>query len=212
LGLAARIGDQKMVKLLLTKKADPNLADDRGYTPLYEAILKDNRDMVKFLIENKADPNALIKSFYGNFTPLMNANDPAVVRLLIEKGACVNEQNEQGATALMLLVGERTGIVGGGMSRLRGFPKDEDKLAIIKILLESGAQINLKDHKGKTALDYATSKLKKDQRRAEKARKNRNVKKAEQFEKELPLDNKIIELLKEAGAKEGRELRDKGEL
>lgn len=47
---------QKCVEVLLELKADPNLCDDSGVSPLMHAVIDNNRAMASLLIEHGADP------------------------------------------------------------------------------------------------------------------------------------------------------------
>lgn len=56
------------VKLLLIHKADPNMINSEGISPLHIAVLKGNINIIKVLLDNKANPNLQSRSF--NQTPL----------------------------------------------------------------------------------------------------------------------------------------------
>ncbi|KAK0748858.1 ankyrin repeat-containing domain protein [Apiosordaria backusii] len=56
---AAKIGDVKMIRLLLYRKADPQLPDEDDMTPLYWAAKKGHVDAVCLLIDAGADPYKL---------------------------------------------------------------------------------------------------------------------------------------------------------
>lgn len=51
-----------VAKELLLAGADPNIADNYGYTPLHAATLNCNPGLVELLLKNKADPSARDKS------------------------------------------------------------------------------------------------------------------------------------------------------
>ena len=56
------------VELLLIHKADPNMSNSEGISPLHIAVLKGNINIIKVLLDNKANPNLPSRSF--NQTPL----------------------------------------------------------------------------------------------------------------------------------------------
>jgi ankyrin repeat protein len=56
--LAAYHGHADTVRALLARGADPDLANDRGQTPLAGAVFKKEREVVKALLEAGADPYA----------------------------------------------------------------------------------------------------------------------------------------------------------
>ncbi|KAF2515825.1 ankyrin repeat domain-containing protein [Flavobacterium salilacus subsp. salilacus] len=54
LAAAAVKGDINMAKVLLENKADPNIADPLGVTPLVYAVQFENTELIKLLLEYKA--------------------------------------------------------------------------------------------------------------------------------------------------------------
>ena len=75
-----------------------------------------------------------------------------IVELLLERGANINAQNENGKTALMLSIRD-TGIVDGFFSYfLKSSPRCID---VLTFLLDKGADLNIQDVNGNTALVYA---------------------------------------------------------
>jgi ankyrin repeat protein len=109
--IAAQFGHLDCVDLLLEKGADVKFASESG-NALHFAAFKDHKAIGGLLIERGADVNATgkrISSFRNDpgFTPLMYAamterNDPALVQLLIDRGANVNARTSSGETALSL--------------------------------------------------------------------------------------------------------------
>ena len=82
-------------------------------------------------------------------TALMSAcnyGELETARLLLDKGADANAQTEKGITALMLAAGGVTPA----------------NLKVVELLVSKGAQINLTDGLGKTAIDWAERKGRKD--------------------------------------------------
>lgn len=65
-------GNSSVVKLLLERKADPNLADQDGCTPLMQAAANGEESSVTLLLEMKADPTQTSKE---GFTALSLAQD-----------------------------------------------------------------------------------------------------------------------------------------
>jgi ankyrin repeat protein len=90
----------KMVQLLIAHGADVNLRGITGTTPLYWAVLRDQKDDEKFLLDHGADPN--LTNAFGD-TPLICAVQLgylSLVQPLVEKGADVNAQNQSLMRAL----------------------------------------------------------------------------------------------------------------
>jgi ankyrin repeat protein len=75
---AAKEGNLKLVKELVSKGADVNAKDKYGRTPLHYAAKEGHLDVVKFLVSKGADVNA--KDEKGN-TPL-DAATPEVAEYL----------------------------------------------------------------------------------------------------------------------------------
>ena len=119
-------------------KDDPDFINRKnkdGYTPLILACYSGNIEVVRYLVEHSKDLNGGSK--YG--TPLMAASVKGyekIVALLIEKGADVNATDPNGTTALHYAI-------------IFNFDNVAKQLAIAK------ANPNLKDNRGKTAIDYA---------------------------------------------------------
>jgi ankyrin repeat protein len=101
LALAVFASDHsKMIQLLVEHGADVNLRGITGTTPLYWAILRDQKDDEKFLLEHGADPN--LANMFGD-TPLICAiqlSYLSLVQPLVDKGADVNAQNQSQMRAL----------------------------------------------------------------------------------------------------------------
>ena len=155
------------------------------FSPLFSAISLHNRQALNILLEN----NVNINEFVNNFTPLMlvcKDKLKEIVKLLIEKGAKINEQNESGDNALILATtnSDKTLVeilLGAGadvnLKNKKGTTPliiscDVDNLEIAKLLLDKGADVNVSTDQGDTPLISACN--------------NRNI--------------KLVELLIESGA------------
>ena len=58
---AAHNGSYLLTDLLLSKKANVEVKDCGGFTPLIWACYKNHPEVIKLLIQNGADPNAQCK-------------------------------------------------------------------------------------------------------------------------------------------------------
>ena len=96
---AIRNGDVAFVKAHLTK-AEIEVRDGRGATPLMHAAAFGNLETLKLLLDAGADVNA--RNDFDATALLWAARDPEKARLLIEHGADVNAQSKQGRTPLMV--------------------------------------------------------------------------------------------------------------
>jgi ankyrin repeat protein len=150
LAIAVDKCDEQKVKALLKQGANVNVRDDRGRTPLINAV-----SLLYWDAEREALPilhvwlsrgaNVNIQDRFG-VTALMRAaslDSPRVVKLLLDKGAKVNLKDDEGQTALMKAayhVGEGTTYASP---------------ATIRPLLDYGADINAQNNMGETALIMA---------------------------------------------------------
>ncbi len=132
-----------------------NFLDNRGYginttdknrkTALMAAIQHKRGRMVEFLLSRKSNVNAKDK---GGNTALTyaarlmdfdrNTSPSHIMHLLLRRGASVNVLNNRGNTILLEICGVKF-----------------TNLHNAKFLLESGINVNAKNHNGTTALDYA---------------------------------------------------------
>ena len=90
----------KMMQLLVAHGANVNIQGSSGATPLFWAVLRDQKDDVKFLLDHGANPN--LANAFGD-TPLIMAVQlgfASLVQPLVEKGADVNAQNQSLMRAL----------------------------------------------------------------------------------------------------------------
>lgn len=154
----------EMVKMLLHAGADVNTFSAETNPPLLIAAGYNNKEIVEDLLKYKANIN--VKNIHGT-TPLFRAStlhfqieqaqkqaeeygkDPEllpqdtaekhaeIAKLLIQRGANVNETNNDSETPLLWAV------------RLSGHAP------IVKVLLDAGADIHHKNNKGRDAFDIA---------------------------------------------------------
>jgi len=137
---AARNNNFATIKYLVERDADINRFDCDGNTALFYAVRYKNIELIEFLLKSGANANLTS----SNFTPLMlaceNGQLEAIKLLLKSKETDVNMTNDKGFTALMFAVYSLN-------------------VAVVKFLVESGAEIDKADNGGETALTMACNMI-----------------------------------------------------
>ncbi len=180
LGLAIFNGNYELASFLVDSKSNVNQADTQGFTPLFWAVDRRNMEtapnfpwmvtadplpLIRKLLDAGADPNALVNNTprarmrAGSprivfATALMRAafsGDLELVKLLLAKGAnptIVSKDNET-----MIEAAAALGFIQGYS---KGKPAAE-RLEVIKLLVDLGADVNAPDDYGITPLMAAAN-------------------------------------------------------
>ncbi len=148
LAKAVRKGSDKSIDSLITAGQGLNEADDQGRGPLYYACARGDGDLISRLVDKGADVNA--RDNLGD-TPLMvlvrNTFDVSPQALVLTAhGAKLDQQNDAGHSALIEAV-----LRGPGVLDFRA------ETALVKALLDAGADANLRDASGAMAAHYAAA-------------------------------------------------------
>jgi ankyrin repeat protein len=127
---ATRAGNMSMVEKLLSLKFDVNAANKRGQTPLVSAARAGHLGVFTLLLEKSAtidasDPDHML--MYA-----VDGGNGAIVQKLLSLGVDANGVNRAGTTALMRAV------------KNRPWDRENRYLDVIKVLLNHGAQVNLR--------------------------------------------------------------------
>jgi ankyrin repeat protein len=181
--VAAHSGHAKLVAFLLDHGADVNAAG-AGYTALHAAVLRGDLEMVTTLLAHRANPNArltkgtraprdknhwILSQYLAGGTPYLLAAkfaEPEIMRVLASNGADPRLATYEGTTPLMMAAGLTWG---DNMEdrRDRAVPDEVVKalhanesrtLAVVKLALEFGSDVNAANHAGDTALHAAAGK------------------------------------------------------
>ncbi len=133
LSVAAHTGQSSVVQMLIKADADIETRDQKGNTPLFKAATTEEFAIVKMLL--KAGANINERNEFRQ-TALMWAaykKNPGVVEILLKAGANIELKNDADCTALILA-------------------EDVNSLSL---LVEAGADLDVKDKGGRRALDWA---------------------------------------------------------
>ena len=180
LSLAAFDGSYDVASFLVDNKANVNVADAQRFTPLFWAVDRRNMEtapnfpwmvtvdplpLIKKLLDAGADPNALVDNTprarmrEGSprivfATALMRAafsGDIELVQLLLAHGADPHKMSKDRETPLMAACG--TGFI-------NGYNKERtpaERLAVVKLLVDLGEDVNAADGYGITPLMVAAN-------------------------------------------------------
>jgi ankyrin repeat protein len=162
LSLAALNGDGAVVEALLKAGADANTANPEGETVLMTASRSGSLPVVKSLLAHGADPNA--KEKWLQETALMWAaaeNHPDVVAALVDGGARINEKSWVTDTPILEFPesgGPNQPFPRGGWTALMYAARQNAREAI-RVLADKGANLDLQDPQGATAMQLAIINL-----------------------------------------------------
>ena len=135
---AAASGNLAIVDLLLEHGADVNLQDIHGRIPLFVALAEHHPEVATRLSEEPTDVSVRTSDGSTLLIEAVRAERTNLVRWALEQGSDVNaiRPEKKHATALMT-------------AAAKGDP------VIVQLLLAAGADPDLPNHKGQTALDLA---------------------------------------------------------
>jgi ankyrin repeat protein len=172
---AAYFGHAEIVRLLIDHGADVNQGETWvGETPLHTAAWQNRPEVARILLEHGADPNATSEFLRGGDTPLhyaAGAGSPDIIPVLLQGGANPDAQTATGWTPLIrairrlesdTLVQVLVALLEGGAN-----PDVQDEngntalhhavqvrqVETVQLLIEFGADVNLQNNAGRTALD-----------------------------------------------------------
>ncbi|KAI9770862.1 MAG: hypothetical protein M1839_003025 [Geoglossum umbratile] len=174
LSLAAEMGHEAVVKLLLEKGAELESKCRSGRTPLLWAAERGHEAVVKLLLERGAELKS--KDSYHGQTPLSWAawgGHEAVVKLLLERGAELESKSKYGQTPLSWAAGRGHEAVVKLLHERGAELESKDSIsgqtplslaaeggheAVVKLLLERGAELQSKARYGRTPLSWAVQR------------------------------------------------------
>ncbi|KAK6331269.1 hypothetical protein TWF730_004357 [Orbilia blumenaviensis] len=167
---AINAGDQYLAELLLNYGANIDIKDKNGEVPLHTAVQVGNQDLVELLLDHSANPD--IKTKIGQ-TPLhtaINIENQYLVELLLNYNANINIKDKngkvplhaavqvgnQGLVELLLDYGEANPDINDKQGQTPLFTAARNgMIGIVAYLLAQGANPNIKNNWGETALFMA---------------------------------------------------------
>ncbi len=152
--------NHKCARFLLEHGADPGVENDRRQTPLHmlfenygESISKGDSgegsilDLTRFSLKHGVDVNIRTTN-EGTLLHSAAFNGwLAITRLLLDRGANADTENDEGETPLNLVSRGRYGF--------RGYGSEEDAVGVTRLLLERGVDVNARDKNKTTPLHSA---------------------------------------------------------
>lgn len=172
---AAAKGDTVEIERLIADGERPDLQDSNSRTPLHVAVYLKHHDAARTLIRLGANPNALDAQRYDATTIAATHNDIDMLRLVLEGGGSArNITTPYDSTALIaaahlghveavrMLIAHKAPldhVNGRGWTALieavvlgNGGP---NHVAIVETIIKAGADTDIKDRQGATALTHA---------------------------------------------------------
>jgi uncharacterized protein len=182
LGLAIFNGHYPIASYLIDKKSDVNRADAQRFTPLFWAVDRRNMEkgangfawlttedplpLIRQLLEAGAEPNAVVNNtprsrnrggsprivFANTLMRAVFAGDVEVAKLLLAHGANPNTVSSDGESMLQ---------AAAGLAFIHGYHAEktsDERVALVKMLIELGADVNWADHYGITPLMSAANR------------------------------------------------------
>ena len=140
--VAAYMKQYDAVRTLLKLGANPNALDADHYDIVTIAAVRNDTEMLKIALEGGASPKTVTSRYQG--TALIAAahlGHVEAVKLLIEAKAPLNHVNNLGWTALMEAI-----VLGNGDAR---------HTAVVRALVEAGADVNIADRNRTSPLQQA---------------------------------------------------------
>jgi ankyrin repeat protein len=139
--LAAKLGQNDVVKQLIKHGASLKVEDNNRFTALHWAVAGRHERVVRTLLHHRADPNHMAAD---DLNPLQRAiKDDApqqlpIVRRLLRKGAVADEMYDHSKRLTVLH---------------QAVQKNNEEL--VTLLLEHGAKTSARDTTGRTAVEYS---------------------------------------------------------
>ncbi|XP_057676904.1 receptor-interacting serine/threonine-protein kinase 4 [Corythoichthys intestinalis] len=171
---AITLANEEAVKFLLMNNSNPNFANARGSTPLHLATEKHLKPLAELLLSRRStNVNAKDEDQYTALHWAAQNGDEAMARLLLDRGAAINEIDGQGRTPshvacqhghenvirVLLSRGADVHIKGKDNWTALHFAAWQGHLGIVKLLIkQAGADVNAQTADGRAPLHLASQR------------------------------------------------------
>lgn len=170
--------DLKLVAEILRSKPDMEVKDNKGRTALMIATYNQDNLIAEMLIKAGANVNAQDSMLNSPFLYAGASGNLTILKLCLANGANFDIYNRYGGTALIPAAEKRHLEVVKVLSELPDYPidhinnlgwtalleaiilgpKGKAQVAIVKILVEAGCDVNIADKEGITPLQHAKNR------------------------------------------------------
>jgi ankyrin repeat protein len=152
---AAAMGYCETMQTLLARGASVKVRDLYGESPLSASARVGSPETLEILLNAGAEINSRDRD---GWTPLICAalyGNYQGTATLTDCGANINAQDEAGNTAIILLARSKQASDTGFFKNLQLKLYELDPLKTVRLLLDKGADVSIKNKEGKTALMFA---------------------------------------------------------
>lgn len=168
-------GDASLVAKILKEKPNLEIKDHKGRTPLMIAAYNNDIEIAELLINAGSDVNAQDTQLNSPFLYAGASGNVEILKLCLENGADFNVYNGYGGTALIPAAERRHLEVVKILTQIPDYPINHinrlgwtalmeaiilgqagaDQVEIVQILVDSGADVSIRDKDGVTPLRHA---------------------------------------------------------
>lgn len=125
---AAENGDLNLARITIeNRKVDVNYIDPSGFTALFRAVMRKQKDLLLLLLDRGADPDIQTREGFTALMAAAESGDMELLKILLDHKANPNLRTLQGATTLHIAA-------------------SLGHVEIIKMLLKSGADASIRDN------------------------------------------------------------------